>query len=403
MTDTAVPRSIPPAPTLDDIRRAATASAMPATEPLPSTATREYFQAIDNMIRVFAIRPGERVLFLTDPRLDRRVVDAIAGIAASRGATTREFMAPTSQLTDVPEDAKPALAAADFVVSTWFCSTGAPYCNKLRKEQGQRWVKITYFRNLDVLHTPQARFPVDLVGDIVRATANLYPRGVAFDMRFTDPRGSDLSIRFTPEMTDNLLDINRWRGECRADEPGCYIHYLPTHGPNLYGEVTYKRDPNGTAKMEGIVYPQWAVGFPRPFEEKIGIEYKDTYIVKVHGHSREADVLREMLVGARLHELGCGHNPKAPRFSVYPAGSNAPGALHFGTDGRAPSPYLRRVIPYWEEPHVHQDCAIFDATVKAGNTTIIDNGFLMSLRDPAVVAAAASYGDPIELLEAFVE
>ena len=402
MTDTIASRSIPPAPTIDDLRSAPSASAMPPSDVIPATSTRNYFQAIDNMMKVFAIRPGERVLFLTDPRLDRRVVDMIAGIAASRGATCQEFMGTSTQLTEVPEEAKPALANADFVVATWFCATGSPFCNKLRKEKGQRWVKITYFRNLDLLHTPQARFPVDLVGEIVRATANLYPRGVSFDMRFTDPRGSDLSIHFTPEMTDNLLDINRWRGQDCANEPGCYVHYLPTHGPNLYGEVTYKRDPNGTAKMEGVVYPQWAVGFPRPFEEKIGIEYKDTYVVKVHGHSREADVLREMLIGSRLHELGCGHNPKAPRFQVYPAGPNSPGGLHFGTDGKIPSPYLRRVIPHWEEPHVHQDCVIFDATVKAGNTTLIDNGFLMSLRDPKVIEAAAKYGDPVDLLEGFV-
>jgi hypothetical protein len=42
-------------------------------------------------------------------------------------------------------------------------------------------------------------------------------------------------------------------------------------------------------------------------------------------------------------------------------------------------------------------------TVKLGNTTLIDNGFLMALRDPKVVEAASKHGDPIELLEAFVE
>ena len=31
-------------------------------------------QAIDNLIKVYAIRPGDNMLFLTDPLLDRRVV-----------------------------------------------------------------------------------------------------------------------------------------------------------------------------------------------------------------------------------------------------------------------------------------------------------------------------------------
>jgi hypothetical protein len=42
-------------------------------------------------------------------------------------------------------------------------------------------------------------------------------------------------------------------------------------------------------------------------------------------------------------------------------------------------------------------------TVKLGKTTLIDNGFLMALRDPQVIAEASKHGDPVELLEAFVE
>jgi hypothetical protein len=45
---------------------------------------------------------------------------------------------------------------------------------------------------------------------------------------------------------------------------------------------------------------------------------------------------------------------------------------------------------------------VFDATVTAGKSTLIDKGFLMALRDPAVVEMAGRYGDPVELLEAFV-
>src|SRR3954453_15625195 len=47
---------------------------------------REWFQALDQFARVFAIRPGEKVLMLTDPLLDRRVVDAVSGIARARRA-----------------------------------------------------------------------------------------------------------------------------------------------------------------------------------------------------------------------------------------------------------------------------------------------------------------------------
>jgi hypothetical protein len=159
------------APTLQDLLDSKTATAMPSEDILPSTATRNYFQAIDNMIKVFAVRPGDNMLFLTDPLLDRRIVDAIAGVAQSRGVQPREFMAPSTQILECPEEAKPLIEKATFVVSTWFCSAWHPYCIGLRRKLGQRWVKITFFRNIDLWNTPQARFPVEIVGDIVGSAA----------------------------------------------------------------------------------------------------------------------------------------------------------------------------------------------------------------------------------------
>ncbi len=82
------------------------------------TSTRDYFQALDNFARVFAIGPGDRVLVLTDPLLDPRVVEAIGGIAKARGATLTAFMAPSSTLPGVPQEVKPLIEAATFVVST---------------------------------------------------------------------------------------------------------------------------------------------------------------------------------------------------------------------------------------------------------------------------------------------
>src|SRR4051812_27879639 len=152
---------------------------------------REWFQAMDQFFRVFAIRPGERVLMLTDPLLDPRVVDAVSGLAKARGATVSVFMAPSTTLPRIPEELKPLLVQAHFVVSTWFCSIEDPF-NVAQRKAGQRWVKITYFRDLDLLRTAQARFPVELVGEIIRATERRFPVDADFTLRFADERGSDL-------------------------------------------------------------------------------------------------------------------------------------------------------------------------------------------------------------------
>lgn len=363
-----------------------------------TTDTKNYFAALENFQRTFAFGQGDRVLLLTDPLLDTRVADAVMGLARARGATVRQYMETTSQVTEVPELVKALVADADFVVSTWFCSIFDPFFIS-RRAAGQRWVKITYFRDLDLLHTPQARFPAELVGEIIRATALRYPAGKNFTVKFSDVRGSDFSIDYTPEMRQLLQAGNRWRGKMFADEPGCYVHYLPTHGPNLWDRTAHRNDANAPVTMTGTIYPQWAVGFAKPFAEKIGCRFESDTIVEVTGESEEAVILREMLVGGRLIELGCGFNPKAPRHTIYPAGSNAPGALHFGIDLAKPSDYILRTMPQWEEPPVHMDLVTLDSTVQVDGKSLIDAGFLTALRDPAVRAAAEKFGNPIELLE----
>lgn len=376
--------------------------AMPIPPAHEITDTKYFFQALDNFQRVFAIRPGEQVLILSDPLLDPRVIDAVIGLAKARGATVRIYTEPSSRVTEVPEHIKPLVEASQFIVSTWFCSIVDPFFIAMRRK-GQRWVKITYFRNLDLLHTAEARFPIDVIGAIIQATANRYPKQGDFDLHFTDARGSDFRIHFTPEMRANQLSTNRWRGLMTAESDGAYVHYLPTHGPNLWDHNAVKNDLSVPTQMSGVLYPQWAIGFPRPFEERIGVHFEGEYVRHVEGESKEAAILRDMLVGARMIEGGgCGFNPKSPRHTVYPAGSNSPGALHFGIDLAKPSDYIRRVMPDWEEPPVHMDLITLDSSVKAGNNLLIDQGFLCALRDPAVVELAAKFGDPVDLLEGLV-
>ena len=199
------------------------------------------------------------------------------------------------------------------------------------------------------------------------------------------------------------LDKVAERGKLVANEPGAYVHYIPTHGPNLYERGPSVDSPNQVVPVNGTIYPQWAIGFERPFVERIGVRFADDAIVEVTGQSEEAAILREQLIGARLIELGCGFNPKWPRHQVYPAGSNSPGALHFGVDLVKPSPWIQKVMPHWEEPPVHQDLITFDSTVTVTDTPLVTRGFLDTLRDPKVIEVARRYGDPIELLESWPE
>lgn len=357
-------------------------------------------QGYDNLCRVFDIRSDDKVLILADTAIDPRVIATIVGLAKARGATQPVILTTAdTKHEEMPEFAKHHLMEATFVVSTWFCSVLDPFAIKMRRERGQRWVKITYFRDLDVLFSPQGRFPPELLGEIIRGTARQYPRGQDFNMHFSDPRGTDLNIGVNAEMVDNLLKTSRWMGEMIADKPGCYVHYLPCHGPNVYDRTMVMNDDTVIVPINGVFYPQWAVGFERPFAERIPVVFKDDRIVEVGGESEEAEILRDMLLGGVLIELGCGFNPKAPRYEIYPAGSNSPGVLHFGIDLAKPCDWIRRAMPDWEEPPIHMDLITFDSTVTAGDNVLVDNGFLTALRDPQVRTAAKTWGDEIDLLE----
>ena len=372
---------------------------LPQPDKFETVLTGQYFEAMDNFVRTFAFRPDDTFVFLADRKLDPRVIHAICGLARSRGIKPTVIVADNSQATEVPEELRPLVETATFVVSSWFCSIIDPFCIRMRNEKRQRWVKITYFRDLDLLKTPQARFPIDIVGEIIRQTADMFPKGQDFDLKFGDKRGTDLTIKYTAEMRENLLGSNRWRGQMAADEPCCYVHYLPCHGPNVYDRTSVNNDDSVEVDTNGVVVPYWAVGFEKPFENPPQVVFKDDRIVEVNGDSEEAVILRDMLVGGQLIELGCGFNPKAPRHTVYPAGSNSVGALHFGIDLAKPNDYIRRMMPEWEEPPVHMDLISFDSTVTAGNTTLIDEGFLKALHAPSVVEMASQFGDPVDLLQ----
>jgi len=50
-------------------------------------------------------------------------------------------------------------------------------------------------------------------------------------------------------------------------------------------------------------------------------------------------------------------------------------------------------------PPVHMDLVTLDSTVIVEGQSLIEDGFLTALRDPAVRAAAEKFGNPVELLE----
>ena len=118
--------------------------AMPDGKASEALQTLNFFGALDNFTKMFDIRNDDTVVFLLDRLIDPRVVSAIDGFSRARGPKPTTIVYPSCQQTEIPESVKPILDKATFVVSSWFCSVIDPHAIKLRREAGQRWVKITF-------------------------------------------------------------------------------------------------------------------------------------------------------------------------------------------------------------------------------------------------------------------
>src|SRR5512134_1548925 len=94
---------------VEDILRSKTARALPRPPEYPPYDVAAFQGAMDNFHKVFAIKPGDHVVMLTDPLLDPRVIQAVYGLARARGATFASYMGASTQLMEVPDEAKPAL------------------------------------------------------------------------------------------------------------------------------------------------------------------------------------------------------------------------------------------------------------------------------------------------------
>ena len=90
--------------TVDDIMASRTRRGLPTPVDYGNATTSEYVQAVDNFHKVFGIRPGDRVLMLTDPLLDVRVTQAVEGLAKARGATFTSYMGESTRYVAVPEN-----------------------------------------------------------------------------------------------------------------------------------------------------------------------------------------------------------------------------------------------------------------------------------------------------------
>ncbi len=357
-----------------------------------------------NVVVHGAVRPGEIVTILTDTLVPDLVAEAVLAALIETGARPMVVTSEPPGLRwrtgyEPPAPMRAAVYGADVVVQ--LKSVEAQAYPRLQEtsciEHGVRWVKVPAANQPEVLASPFARFPYDVMQLMARKVFEQWTRGARVPgpagktIRVAAANGTDLTATYDPRYVINTgfvpapLRPGQWNQLCGATV-GIEL-FTAADGvvvlDALHGEEEYKfLPPVGS----DVVYP---------LSQPIRWIFEGKYAAIEGGP--EADVMRRIVsrAGTRaaraLCEIALGVNPKAP-LNTLP--TRHAGVTHYAigsTRGRTPTTEL-------EDAPVHTHGHIHRATIEVDGDLTIDNGRLLALDDPEVRDAASRHGDPDEIL-----
>jgi hypothetical protein len=343
----------------------------------------DFIEACHAVATIAGLKEGEKVCILTDRHVESEVVYALFATAKLRRSQPYVCMVDDFEEWKVPEVVAPAVLNADVVFHAWPAANGV-FGRKMRREKGARWISFGDIRNLDAFCSEAIRFPAPLLSTIVKQTWKKIDHGQnEADVRITDTKGTDLSLKLSRKELDKQRDDPRWQGRLLADFPGANAHIPLPHGPNLMRPSDVFND-----SVNGVVCYDSIVGFggaytgnqgDSNFVEPVRVFIKDGLVQKCEG-GWEAGIMGALASdGGKLAEIGLGFNPKVPSYggrATGMAGSSRSGSLHVATSGKTGE---------------HMDGCLFRATVVIDGKTIVDRGHLTSLDDTEVKEMAESY------------
>jgi len=369
----------------------------------------------------YGIKPGMRVLVAVDSYYDELVVEVIVRAIREEGAKVDVFsadMGPDRECDELDEirtfmgnppyggkePIEPPIWRKDIEKLTEMMGydllvrgLGGPTPKTPFRYEGIPWI------SRDML--PAIMFPNEL-WDLVqrKAWGPIWENGPGSRVRVTDPEGTDYSFTFLEEHFENpRYGFGR--------EP--FWGHLHGHPVPPYTE---KEDAAGV--VAGTTN-HMSLPFPH-----IRVHVERGQVQRIEGGGKYGDAWRQLLEATKnihypdypkpglfwLWETAIGTNPKfvRPRKVLMRSRGTVcdrlrSGIIHVGMGTRIFSPsedWAREKEVPFGHIHVHLCFSTYELTSKKGEKfKILDHGHLTALDDPDVVALAAKYGDPKELLK----
>jgi hypothetical protein len=357
----------------------------------------DLLMAAEQVAKIAAVMPKEKVAILADRGVDPGVLYAVWGAMQSKGAEVYLFQVEKPTVWYVPPVLKAAISEMNVVITSWPIAEG-PDAKEMRSKFGTRWIAMCDCRTEEMFISEAVRFPIELMSNIISRTWQRIYKEKDINVKITCPKGTNLSLQISARELKATNDrVGLWRGKVIADEPGSRGSLVLAHGPNLFlsNMALAQKTINGVVVYDSVagLPGAYSGGFgDASFRLPVTVTVQQGQAVDITG-GWEAKFINQVLegMGRRLTEIGIGFNPKFPTANGQEtgmAGSNHTGAMHiaFGDTG----------IGLSSSEHV--DGCLFQATLMVDGETIIDAGRLTTLDDPVIRELASKYGDPAHVL-----
>lgn len=380
----------------------------------------------------YNVKPGEKVLLAVNSFYDSKLVEAVQRAIVRAGAMvdvitldmgeereltqTDEFKGFIHDWKDITEDneirnwssrrAWVEKVAAEEGYDLLIHGVGQPPTKNVYRSDTFPWTNAEVF--------PSAVFPREVWDLVERKGWDLvWKKGRGGKVRITDPEGTDISFTLKEEFYN--MDRYKDSGFAPFFSPNPFFcHYWACPTP------PYERDQWDATGVVSDTTNHFSCPYPN-----IKVYVENGKVTKVMGGGKYGDAWRELMEDTKdiqypgypdkglfwFWEVGVGTNPKMVRpsnaFMLSGCGTTferlRAGVVHcgFGTMPRSyAEDWAAKTKTPWGHLHVHMLNCNYEITTKEGEVIyLIKNGRLTSLDDPEVIACAAKYGDPKDILK----
>lgn len=351
-----------------------------------SLRVREMIQGAHNCVVKWGnLKPGERVLVITDPMVDPQLIEALGTAATAAGGEVVIATIPTVPREHVEPPAAVVAAMQEVNLILACCSklVGHTAATLEAQKKGARYMGIG--PRADAMAGEGAKFPPEIIFALCTDMARKWL--AAKEIRVTDAKGTDLRATIDPGDVIGLEGAGAPLGTILNPEK-------PRRGRIAYweggfGTVGYW--PRWTT--EGVAYMDAMEGFagilPRPVKATVD----KGMVVKFEGAPEQETYFKSLLERfgpdvAHIGEIMIGMNPKAPL--------NLEGTTHLQAHRRAGTVHIAygnsvddfRTV----KPGIHIDNLIIKPTITLDGEPILKDGRLLMLDDPKFQEMAGRLG-----------